>query len=151
MQVQPSRRAVLALPCAVGAVAAFAGCTTYGGSSGAPPPPPAPEEPAGTTPASGAPKPAPLARVGDIPVGGGKIFEEQRVVLTQPQAGVIKAFSVVCTHQGCPVTKISGGTINCPCHGSRFKVEDGSVAGGPAPSPLPAVKVTVTGDAITLG
>jgi Rieske Fe-S protein len=153
------RRAVIALPCA-GAAAVLAGCATYGGSSGNPPPaaPPAattaPAAPPGgsAAPATGkAPfVPPPLARVGDIPVGGGRIFEGRQVVITQPQAGTIKAFSVTCTHQGCAVTGVSDGTINCACHGSKFDIADGSVSGGPAPSPLPAVNVKVDGDAITL-
>jgi Rieske Fe-S protein len=33
----------------------------------------------------------------------------------------------------------------CPCHGSVFSVKDGSVLGGPAPAPLPAVDVSVKG------
>ncbi|MEH1127773.1 Rieske (2Fe-2S) protein [Micromonospora sp. CPCC 206061] len=139
----PSRRAVLA----AGAAAALAGCETYGGSQDAPPPAP----PAGTAPppASGG-DPAPLAKLSDIPVGGGKIFEERKVVVTQPRTGTVKAFSTTCTHAGCDVTTVSGGTINCPCHGSKYKVADGSVAGGPAPAPLPPVAVAVDGDEIRL-
>jgi Rieske Fe-S protein len=160
---QHSRRRVIALPCA-GAAALLAGCSTYGATSDDPPPaaPPAPTTgpatPAGGATATGpatatrkAPAgPPPLARVGDIPVGGGRIFENEKVVITQPKAGTIKAFSVTCPHQGCAVTRVSGGTINCPCHGSKFDVADGSVSAGPASSPLPAVNVKVDGDAITL-
>jgi Rieske Fe-S protein len=140
----PSRRAVLA----AGAAAGLAGCETYGGSSEAPPPaPPADTAP---PPASGGGA-APLAKLSDIPVGGGKIFEERKAVVTQPRAGTVKAFSTTCTHAGCDVTTVSRGTINCPCHGSKYKIADGSVAGGPAPSPLPPVAVTVDGDDIRLG
>jgi Rieske Fe-S protein len=49
----------------------------------------------------------------------------------------------VCTHQGCKVDKVSGGRIDCPCHGSQFDASTGKVVGGPAPTPLPAVQVTV--------
>lgn len=91
-----------------------------------------------------------LAKTSDIPVGGGKVFADQKVVVTQPTAGQFKGFSAVCTHQGCTVADVSGGTINCPCHGSRFHVADGSVAGGPAPTPLPPKPVKVSGDQITL-
>ena len=86
----------------------------------------------------------------EIPVGGGKIFADQRIVVTQPKAGEFKAFSAICTHQGCPVTRVSGGTIDCPCHGSQFSIEDGSVEGGPAPRGLPEKKVTVTGSTLTV-
>lgn len=156
MQAHPSRRAVIAVPCA----AVLAGCSTYGGSSDNPPPaaPSATTAPGNTAPGGAGPTtgkapagPPPLARVGDIPVGGGKIFEDEKVVITQPEAGTIKAFSVTCTHQGCAVTQVAGGTINCPCHGSKFDVADGSVTAGPASSPLPAVNVKVDGDAITRG
>jgi Rieske Fe-S protein len=89
-----------------------------------------------------------LAKVGDIPVGGGAILADAQVVITQPTAGTFACFGAVCTHQGCLVTDVSGGTINCPCHGSRFNIADGSVAGGPAPQPLPPVAITVDGDTI---
>ena len=86
----------------------------------------------------------------EIPVGGGKIFDNQQIVVTQPKAGDFKAFSAICTHQGCPVTQIQGGTIDCMCHGSQFSIKDGSVQGGPAPSPLPEKTVTVTGNTLTV-
>jgi Rieske Fe-S protein len=86
----------------------------------------------------------------EIPVGGGKIFKNQEIVVTQPKAGEFKAFSAICTHQGCPVTQIEGGTIDCLCHGSQYSIADGSVQGGPAPAPLPEKTVTVTGDTLTV-
>lgn len=93
---------------------------------------------------------ADLGPTSDIPVGGGTVFADQKVVVTQPQQGDIRAFSAICTHQGCPVSKVSDGSIVCPCHGSMFSIEDGSVQGGPAPSPLPKVQVTVKGGKISL-
>jgi Rieske Fe-S protein len=86
--------------------------------------------------------------VSDIPVGGGRIISDQQVVVTQPAAGTFACFGAVCTHQGCLVTDVSAGTINCACHGSRFNIADGSVAGGPAPRPLPPVGISVEGDTI---
>jgi Rieske Fe-S protein len=65
--------------------------------------------------------------------------------VTQPTKGEFKGFSAVCTHMGCIVSSISGDTITCPCHGSQYSIKDGSVLGGPAPSPLPGVKVAVKG------
>jgi Rieske Fe-S protein len=81
----------------------------------------------------------------DVPVGGGKILGDAQVVVTQPSKGEFKAFSAICTHQGCPVQSISDGTINCPCHGSQFSVEDGSVVHGPATTALPGLDVKVQG------
>jgi Rieske Fe-S protein len=100
-------------------------------------------------PADPPPPAAGLAATGDIPVGGGKVFENEQVVITQPVAGDFKAFSAVCTHQGCLVGDVSGGTINCACHGSKFGL-DGSVANGPASTPLPGRAVKVSGDQISL-
>jgi Rieske Fe-S protein len=89
-----------------------------------------------------------LVATADVPEGGGVILDDVEVVVTQPVAGEFVAFSSICTHQGCPVTEIANGTITCPCHGSQFSVEDGSVVGGPAPSPLPPVEVTVDGTSV---
>lgn len=91
-----------------------------------------------------------LGNTADVPVGGGRIFTTEQVVVTQPAAGTLKGFSAVCTHQGCIVATVANGTINCNCHGSKFNLADGSVANGPASSPLPPRSVTVTGDQITL-
>jgi Rieske Fe-S protein len=84
-----------------------------------------------------------LAAVADVPEGGGVI--KGNYVITQPSQGTFKAFSKVCTHQGCDVNKIDGGVIKCPCHGSQFSIEDGSVQGGPAPRGLPETQVKVSG------
>ena len=91
-----------------------------------------------------------LAATSDIPVGEGKVFAAQRVVVTQPAAGEFKGFSAVCTHMQCIVDQVSSGTIDCPCHGSQFSVKDGHVVAGPAPSPLPAASIKVDGDKISL-
>ncbi|MFJ9006215.1 Rieske (2Fe-2S) protein [Streptomyces canus] len=91
-----------------------------------------------------------FAKTSDIPEGGGKIFKDQGVVVTQPTAGTYKAFSSKCTHQGCAVSSIAKGVIVCPCHKSEFSVADGSVKKGPAPKALPAEQITVSGDSIAL-
>jgi Rieske Fe-S protein len=126
-----------------------AGCAVYGNENNAPPPAPAGGGGGGGGGgADGGGGGGALAQVGDIPVGGGTVLADARVVITQPTAGTFACFSAVCTHQGCLVNDVSNGTINCPCHGSRFNVADGSVAGGPAPQPLAPVAITVDGDAI---
>jgi Rieske Fe-S protein len=90
-----------------------------------------------------------LAKTGSIPVRGGKIIKGKYVV-TQPTKGVFRAFSAKCTHQGCAVASVSGGTINCPCHGSKFKISTGAVAQGPAAKPLPRRRITVSKGVIRL-
>jgi Rieske Fe-S protein len=136
------RRALLAGTGAIG-VALVAGCSTYGAKSS--PTPTTGGATRGPAPSGsgGAPGGTDLGKAAEIPVGGGKIFADQDVVVTQPQSGTFKAFSATCTHQGCTVGSVDGGTINCPCHGSKYAVADGSVVNGPAPRALPPKTVTV--------
>ena len=85
-----------------------------------------------------------------IEIGGGKVFAEQQIVVTQPAAGTYKAFSALCTHQGCTVREVVDGLIKCPCHGSRFNASDGTVVRGPAQDPLPERPVTIEDNFITV-
>jgi Rieske Fe-S protein len=151
-----SRRAVLAGACAACA-ATLAGCARYGtsqGLAGSPAGAPAYGGPAsaGTgsaaTGAAGGTAANVLASTAEIPVGGGKVLTAQKIVVTQPQAGTYHAFTAICTHLGCIVNSVSGGTINCPCHGSKYSIVNGSVVNGPAPLPLAAVSIKVEGTSI---
>jgi Rieske Fe-S protein len=151
---ESSRRTVLA--CAGAAcAAALAGCSTYNANSGGV------DAPQGTQPAesdsataasgggaAGGNAPAALASTSQVPVGGGTILNAKKIVITQPQSGTFKAFTAVCTHAGCTVGSVSGGTINCPCHGSKFNIANGAVVNGPAASPLAPVNIQVQGTSI---
>jgi Rieske Fe-S protein len=160
--VPPTRRSLVAAAGGVGLAAALAACGSSDddSSNDAASDPSASQSDTGAAPttsdAGAAPSTSaagggtPLGKTSDIPVGGGKVFKDQKVVVTQPTAGQYKAFSATCTHQGCLVTSVSDGTIFCPCHKSKFHVADGSVAHGPATAPLPEKKVTVSGDEVTL-
>ncbi|WP_434743480.1 Rieske (2Fe-2S) protein [Micromonospora sp. SH-82] len=146
----PSRRALLTGAGAAGATALLTGCQTYG----TPPPVAEPGAPAptGTDGATAAPDgqaPA-LALLADIPVGGGKVFGTEGVVVTRPAEDTVRAFSATCTHQGCTVAEVTDGTIVCRCHNSAFDIADGSVRSGPARSALAESRVTVDGDSIRL-
>ncbi|MBT2408106.1 MULTISPECIES: Rieske (2Fe-2S) protein [unclassified Streptomyces] len=143
------RRTVLAAGAATLAGGVLSGCGSDSGSGGS-------DGAAGAGGNAGAGAPAggggqALGETSEIPVGGGKVFKDQKVVVTQPAAGEFKAFSATCTHQGCSVASVTDGHIVCPCHQSHFKIEDGAVAGGPANRPLPAAKITIDGTKISLG
>ncbi|MEU9195543.1 Rieske (2Fe-2S) protein [Streptomyces hundungensis] len=140
----PARRTVIACVGAAGLTAALTACG--GGSDSAAKAPDA--APAGD--GGGKDAGSVLGKTSDIPQGGGMIFAKEGVVVTQPVAGQFKAFSAKCTHQGCAVSSVTDGTINCPCHGSKFDVTDGSVKAGPAPAPLPAAAISVEGGSIKL-
>jgi Rieske Fe-S protein len=129
------------------AIGALSACTNYGAQ------PAAPASSAGSggaeTSSSGSAAGSTIAK-SDIPVGGGKIFPDLQTVVTQPNAGDFKAFTSVCTHQGCTVAEVVQ-TINCNCHGSKFSISDGSVVTGPATAPLAAKQVTANGNNLTIG
>ncbi|MFF0163392.1 Rieske (2Fe-2S) protein [Streptomyces sp. NPDC005263] len=129
----PTRRTLLIAAGGAGAAALTAGCGGGEGSS-----------------SSNATPGTELARTADIPVGGGKIFKDEGIVVTQPAQGEFKGFSNICTHAQCPVASVSDGTINCTCHGSKFNITDGSVVHDPATRPLPQKKITVRDGSIRL-
>ena len=144
------RRSVLVGACGTCAVL-VAGCAAYGPGQPAPAPAPSAQPGgvgggAGTGSGSAGGK---LAATADVPVGGGVVLADAQLVITQPKAGTFKAFSAICTHQGCTVAAVENGTINCPCHGSEFAIADGAVVAGPAPKPLPAKSIKVSGGSIT--
>jgi len=146
----PSRRAVLR---GAGLAAVTVGAAAACGSGDTDDTSAAPSSTTSTSasPSSSAAGPAELASVADVPVGGGMVVAAQKVVLTQPTAGDIKAFSTRCTHQGCAVSSVKDGFIVCPCHNSRFAIADGApTPDSPAKQPLASAQVTVSGDKITL-
>ena len=138
-----SRRTVIMTSgLAAAAIAGLSSCTNY---STAPASAPSTATSGGSSPAAG-----PLTvKEADIPVGSGKIFPDAQTVITQPKKGEYKAFSAICTHMGCVVDSITN-TINCPCHGSKYKITDGSVVKGPATRPLAPKSVDVQGDSVVV-
>jgi Rieske Fe-S protein len=143
----PTRRGLLFGAGAIGASAVLAACggdQPSGPGTGGP----------GGNPGDGEQDDPLLASTGEVEVGGGLIVAAKGVVITQPTEGDFKGFSAACTHQGCFVSSVSNGLINCPCHGSQYSIEDGSVVRS-APEltpetqdPLPEVEITVDGDQI---
>jgi len=152
MTAPVSRRIVFQGLGAVGVAAALAGC---GGSDD-------PERTGGGSQPSGGPTDLPgggqsggageggaqLATTDEVPVGGGVILTDERIVITQPTEGTFMAFTAVCTHQGLTVTSVEDGTIHCANHGSAFSAETGGVENGPAAAPLAEVAISIKGDRI---
>ncbi|MFD4601193.1 Rieske (2Fe-2S) protein [Streptomyces sp. NPDC058464] len=151
----PGRRTVMAAAGAAGLAAALTACgssddsssTTTNNNAGGSTTQDSNGSAGGSTAAAGG---TALAKTTDIPEGGGTIYKDQAVVVTQPTSGTYKAFSTKCPHAGCAVTSIASGEIVCPCHGSKFAIADGSVKQGPATTGLTAANITVSGDQITL-
>ncbi|MEV4415609.1 Rieske (2Fe-2S) protein [Catellatospora sp. NPDC049609] len=147
-----SRRVLLTTAGAVGAGALLAACgsespSTPSTPTGASDPSAGAGASTGATPAGGG---TVLAKTTDIPVGGGVIFKEEGVVVTQPTEGQFKGFNNICTHMQCPVSAVENGKIKCQCHFSEFAIADGAVLSPPAPRPLEEKKITVENGEIRL-
>lgn len=119
--------------------AAMGGATTDAGMGGAT-----------TTSGGGAMSGTALGKTADIPLKGGMVFQNEKVVVTQPASGEYKAFTAVCTHEQCLVNQISNNVISCPCHGSKFSAKDGSIVSGPAMTPLASKTINVKSGEISL-
>ncbi|MCE5290029.1 MAG: Rieske (2Fe-2S) protein [Nocardiaceae bacterium] len=132
------RRTFLAGAAIAGVAVAAAGCANVGTVD------------TNSVPTSKDPSGATTVKASEIPVNGGVVIATDKVVITQPEAGVFKAFSSVCTHAGCSVTEVSNNEIHCPCHGSRFDAATGKVLGGPATAPLAHKSVADNGGTLTL-
>ncbi|MCP2258607.1 Tat (twin-arginine translocation) pathway signal sequence [Streptoalloteichus tenebrarius] len=150
-EVGPSRRQVLQGLGAALAAPALAGCE----EGEEPPLPPPVSATRGTTSSSPSspPPPPPLAKVADIPVGGGRLVDRPgggRVLLVRPAEAEVAAFDPTCPHQGCTVTPPADGVITCPCHASQFDGPTGALRRGPATRGLTAVPVRVEGEHVVL-
>lgn len=146
-ETRPSRRIVFQGLGALGVAAVLAGC---GGGDD----PGAAGTTGGTTPSDDATggngsgtgsNAEPLATTSEIPVGGGIILSDRKIVVTQPTEGEFKAYSAICKHQGFDVTRVEGGEIICDVHGSRYDAATGEVTSPPAPAPLDEVAIKVEG------
>lgn len=84
-----------------------------------------------------------VGTVNEFKPGIVKVVAEHNVRVICSDQGVA-AMSLICTHLGCVVDKTDGG-FKCPCHGSVFD-NQGHVVGGPAPSGLKWLSVSVAAD-----
>lgn len=99
---------------------------------------------------SGAPAPNQIIRLADLAVGKTHEFataDGQPAIVFRTKSGVF-AYSEICTHQGCTVTySPPDKALICPCHGGAYDPFNGAaVISGPPPTPLPPVKVAISGD-----
>jgi nitrite reductase/ring-hydroxylating ferredoxin subunit len=100
------------------------------------------------TSAQAASKKYKVCATNDIKVGGGSIFKIAsagglQVLITQPKAGVFRAFNPACTHEGYRIGSISGTNIICKKHGATFDTSTGRATRGPAGIPLQKYTLTV--------
>ena len=88
--------------------------------------------------AAPAPTASQLVESSKVPVGGGLKVESSSGVLmiVQPTRGNFAAYSAICTHAGCEVTRATASAIICTCHDSEFSTSDGARIAGPASRPL---------------
>jgi cytochrome b6-f complex iron-sulfur subunit len=93
-----------------------------------------------------------LATVASIPVGNAvsATLGGEPILISQPTAGKIVAFTAICTHQGCTVAP-AGKEFQCPCHGSVYNAATGAVITGPAPAPLAGIPVKVEAGNVVAG
>ena len=143
--LQLNRRVILSAAGLTGVALVVSACGGGGSSAGPSTPSPSAVPTVNTSNAG-----VVLGSTMSIPVGGGVIYANQNVVVTQPTAGKFEGFSATCTHAGCQVALVTQGVIVCPCHSSNFSIKDGSVVSGPAPSPLPPAKIKVAGTDVVL-
>lgn len=139
------RRQVLGVAAAAAGALTLAGCGS-GGSSGSDQSGGAGEASAQASSLDASPG-SMLVGTAEVPVGSAVLASSGKdpVLVSQPEAGTFKAFSAVCTHQGCPLTSVEGTTATCTCHGSKFNVDTGAVEQGPATQPLAEIAVAVEG------
>lgn len=67
------------------------------------------------------------------------------ILLVRTEAGEVRALDDRCTHRGGPLHEgtVDGDCVQCPWHGSVFRLDDGSVQAGPASVPQPAYETRV--------
>ncbi|MET9773726.1 Rieske 2Fe-2S domain-containing protein [Streptomyces sp. NPDC006367] len=123
----PSRRTVLR-SAALTPVAGLGLAACSPGDDGAAPKPTGPVE---------------LGADGEVAKGATRLYRDQNVVVSRAEDGSLKAYSTICTHAGCPMKKLEGTKLVCPCHGSEFDARTGEVLHAPASTPLTELRAEV--------
>jgi Rieske Fe-S protein len=92
-----------------------------------------------------------IAQVGEIPVGGVKLFHypnlKDQCLLVRTDEDDYVAYSQKCTHLSCAVYYArEENQLICPCHNGRFSIRDGAVIQGPPTRALPHVALERKGE-----
>ncbi|WP_251092906.1 Rieske (2Fe-2S) protein [Streptomyces sp. Caat 7-52] len=95
--------------------------------------------------------PVELGEETEVAKGGAQLYRDHNVVVSRDQDGTLKAYSTICTHAGCPINKLEGTTLICPCHGSRFDAVTGKVVQAPATEQLTELSVKAANGRIVAG
>ncbi|NEY30838.1 Rieske 2Fe-2S domain-containing protein [Streptomyces sp. PRKS01-65] len=107
--------------------------------------------PGGNARRSGPTAPVRLGDEKEIAPGSAALYREHNVVVSRGADGSLKAYSSICTHAGCPIGKLRGTTLVCPCHGSEFDARTGEVLQAPATVPLEELSVRTENGRIVAG
>ncbi|MGW4735527.1 Rieske (2Fe-2S) protein [Streptomyces shenzhenensis] len=105
----------------------------------------------GTTSDATPTAPVELGAENEVAQGGARLYTNHNVVVSRDAQGTLKAYSTICTHGGCPINKLEGTTLICPCHGSEFDAMTGKVVQAPATVPLPELPVKASGGKLIAG
>ncbi|CAL9613869.1 hypothetical protein SUDANB105_05679 [Streptomyces sp. enrichment culture] len=86
--------------------------------------------------------PVELGAESEVAKGGARLYREHNVVVSRDEKGALKAYSTICTHAQCPISKLEGTKLMCFCHGSEFDAMTGEVLAPPATVPLTELEVS---------
>ena len=89
-------------------------------------------------------QPQPVAQLGEIPIGGVKLFtyptKDDHCFMIRTGEDEYVSYSQKCTHLSCAVYySQENNRLECPCHKGFFSIADGSVLQGPPSRPLPKI------------
>ncbi|MGX4692859.1 Rieske 2Fe-2S domain-containing protein [Streptomyces sp. JNUCC 63] len=107
--------------------------------------------PGGTSAPATPTAPVDLGAESEVPKGGAKLYRDHNVVVSRDANGTLKAYSSICTHAQCPINKLEGTRLICPCHGSEFDATTGQVVRSPASVPLPELPIRAQGGKLVAG